>query len=134
MQWLVVIPDGASNERADAAAVPDADEGSLANLAHDFKAHQLGARKILFAAHERVVQRVVDKAKDRMAANSTRISWTVIFIVFSQLSFSLKGSYSIYKGGAVLFAPVGSPTFHPLAPPFQSSLFKLPLISFGSPS
>ena len=47
---------------------------------------------------------------------------------------SLKGSYWISEGGAMLHAPVDSPYAGPLIPPFQSSLVKLPPISLDSPS
>ena len=49
--------------------------------------------------------------------------------LFSLTKRSLKGSYRVSKGGAMLLAPVDSPTSGSLIPPFQSSLVKLPPIS-----
>ena len=54
------------------------------------------------------------------------------FGFYSLTKRSLKRSYSIYKGGALSGAHIGSPRFW--LHPFWSSLIKLPPISLGSPS
>ena len=51
-----------------------------------------------------------------------------IFIyIYSLTKRSLKGSYSISKGGAMLLAPVGSPVAGPLVPPDVRSRADAPL-------
>ena len=73
-----------------------------------------GSKGVLLGA-----PRSIDSARDSTQFFSIVLHELLINNIFSLTKRSLKGSYSISKGGVMCAAPVGSPVFLPVGSPLS---------------